>query len=438
MFVKMIYKMNFFNRKKDNEIDKIGVLKASILASNVLKKTEMLLKSYGSRPSGSKISHKIAEEIKKEFEENCDSTDLEEFEFNKKIREIWKKIIPFSFFIIPITTMIGLPIIGNILLIIFYSYGLFTYFFNKKNIEKKFKNDSIGTNVYGIIQPQKEMKKTVFFTAHHDSAKIAGIKAGELEKLAIVYSIAFVSSLIFAFISKTAILNMILGIIFLIPAIYLLRLKDIEGKEFSPGAGDNLVSSSALIALSKYFYKNKPDNTRIVFASFDAEEIGLHGSEAFFKKHVDDFDKTKSEVINLDCLYNVQNLTFLVSDGNSTLNLDSELANKCVHIVKNMGYQAKTEKIPIFVGATDAFSAAKFGYKATTVTATPWKQNICHTLNDTLDKIEPKLIEEVLSLCIKLIEGEEEQKIEKKEEFKKTPNGLKYSFSSITKKKKKS
>ncbi len=49
------------------------------------------------------------------------------------------------------------------------------------------------------------------------------------------------------------------------------------------GADDNASGTSALLFLANYFSKNKPKHS-IVFAAFDAEELGLHGSKAFVDK----------------------------------------------------------------------------------------------------------------------------------------------------------
>ncbi len=46
------------------------------------------------------------------------------------------------------------------------------------------------------------------------------------------------------------------------------------------GADDNASGASALLALASYFSKHKPDHT-LIFAAFDAEEMGLRGAKAF-------------------------------------------------------------------------------------------------------------------------------------------------------------
>lgn len=46
------------------------------------------------------------------------------------------------------------------------------------------------------------------------------------------------------------------------------------------GADDNASGTAGLLKIAAYFAKNKPNNT-IIFASFDAEEMGLQGAKAF-------------------------------------------------------------------------------------------------------------------------------------------------------------
>src|SRR5215831_3429926 len=45
------------------------------------------------------------------------------------------------------------------------------------------------------------------------------------------------------------------------------------------GADDNASGTAALFAIAKYFSTHKPENS-LIFAAFDAEELGLQGSRA--------------------------------------------------------------------------------------------------------------------------------------------------------------
>jgi Zn-dependent M28 family amino/carboxypeptidase len=82
-----------------------------------------------------------------------------------------------------------------------------------------------GANVVGYIEGKKNAKKYVVVTAHYDHV---GVRNGE------IYN----------------------------------------------GADDDASGTAALFALAEYFRKNRPSHS-IIFAAFDAEEGGLHGSRKF-------------------------------------------------------------------------------------------------------------------------------------------------------------
>lgn len=56
----------------------------------------------------------------------------------------------------------------------------------------------------------------------------------------------------------------------------------IRNGEIYHGADDDASGVAAVLAAAKYFSENKPEHS-ILFLLFDAEELGLKGSEAFFK-----------------------------------------------------------------------------------------------------------------------------------------------------------
>ncbi|SEL04905.1 M20/M25/M40 family metallo-hydrolase [Parapedobacter koreensis] len=56
------------------------------------------------------------------------------------------------------------------------------------------------------------------------------------------------------------------------------------------GADDNASGASALLALAAYFSQRQPNHT-LIFAAFDAEEMGLRGARAFVKKPPIPLDK---------------------------------------------------------------------------------------------------------------------------------------------------
>ncbi len=70
--------------------------------------------------------------------------------------------------------------------------------------------------------------------------------------------------------------------------------------EIFNGADDNASGVAGLLQFAKYFSKNKPNNT-LIFAIFDAEEMGLQGAKAFVAKPPVAIEKIKLN-INMDMI----------------------------------------------------------------------------------------------------------------------------------------
>ncbi|HYK76837.1 MAG TPA: M28 family peptidase [Daejeonella sp.] len=66
------------------------------------------------------------------------------------------------------------------------------------------------------------------------------------------------------------------------------------------GADDNASGVSALLALAGYYAKNKPTHT-LIFAAFDAEEMGLQGAKAFVARPPVSLSKIRMN-INMDMI----------------------------------------------------------------------------------------------------------------------------------------
>jgi len=66
------------------------------------------------------------------------------------------------------------------------------------------------------------------------------------------------------------------------------------------GADDNASGVAGLLQFAKYFAKNKPNNT-LIFAIFDAEEMGLQGAKAFVANPPVALDKIKLNM-NMDMI----------------------------------------------------------------------------------------------------------------------------------------
>jgi Zn-dependent M28 family amino/carboxypeptidase len=145
-------------------------------------------------------------------------------------------------------------------------------------------------------------------------------------------------------------------------------------------------------------------HTRIICLSVDGEESGLRGSMAFAKANLDSLKKTKTYVFNMDSLYHKDKLIFFDNDLNLTVNLSKEMANECKEIATSLGYKAKVAKMPLGGGSTDAAAFAQKGIEATNLIAmeiNPAKLEddmVYHTSKDTIDYIQPEVVEQALNI----------------------------------------
>jgi len=180
-----------------------------------------------------------------------------------------------------------------------------------------------------------------------------------------------------------------------------------SSKKVAPGAGDNLVASSIALTMGKYYRSLRDQgkglkHTRLILMSFDAEEEGLRGARAYAKNHEDEFRNIKTYMLNMDCLYDENELFFLTSDLNNFVKLDEKFANELVDIGHQLNIKTKTQPLAFLTGGTDAAELAKKGVSATTIIGMPWtnssRSNVYHTPNDTLDKVSDKVVEDTLNI----------------------------------------
>jgi hypothetical protein len=150
-------------------------------------------------------------------------------------------------------------------------------------------------------------------------------------------------------------------------------------------------------------------HTRIVCLSVDAEENGLRGSMAYVSSHAKELAAIKSYALCYDTLYKSDKLIFFNNDMNLTTDLSESMANDLTSIAKGHGYGARVARMPWGGGSTDAAAFARGGIEATCMLAFDLnvgslpKDLVYHTLKDTTDAIEPKVVEQALNVSIDYI-----------------------------------
>lgn len=318
----------------------------------------------------------------------------------------------------------GLGISMLIFEFVFY-YHYIDFLFPKKE----------GINVIGTIEPTNEAKRQVIISGHHDSAFVFNFldKNPKLYSLRVFGGIGsviliFLYSLIY-FILQILTNNftiqdnpwlLIGNIIFSILILFVLQLWVFRGSEGTPGAGDNLIASSIVIEVGKYFAIQKKENvglkhTRVIIASWDAEEAGLRGAHAYIKENIHNLQNIPTYNLNIDCPYRVDDLFFLTTDINSTVDLSQEMADECVEIAADLGYKAVAKKMEFLLGGTDAGEFGRVEIPATTLVGMPWgntkRAAEYHTPRDTIDAIQPEIVQASIEICKEFIQRQDQKPI---------------------------
>ncbi len=404
-------------------------LQAGKMAKEAIRLTSLWIDKHGSRLVGSKSCRNAAEDIKEELSNHCDYVASDRFSLHPGAFLGWIRLMVILYPISLVLLWINLPLISFLLATLGIMAMCLEFLLYREVLDPFFPTVT-GMNVHGVIEPEKEVRQTVIFSAHHDSARIFNFYAHNphLYKLKIggalgSFGVLFLLSVFqtFSAIGQGTLFSFGLpsgGPLFymvlltgMIPVV--MKLWFFVSTEGTPGAGDNLVSCAMAVQLARYFAKNKDNgnslaHTKVILASFDGEEVGLRGARAFYAKYKDELLKVPTWNFNVDCPYFAKDLFFLTSDINGSVKLSQEMATKCVSIARTMGFEAKSQPIAFLTGGTDAAEAAKVGIQAVSLLAMPWDANnpyaVYHTPKDLPEAIEVEAIEETISIAIRFIE----------------------------------
>lgn len=377
------------------------------MTNNIFELTESIIKKTGPRLTGSQACLESGVLLKDEIGKYSDHVELEEFTVHTGAFLGWIQILVIGYLLSCVFLWLSIPLVSLILSLISVLVLVLQFFLYKHFIDKLWPKKT-AANVVGYVEPLEEVKNTVIVSGHHDSANIFNffIHQPKLYGLRTTGSIGFVFlmmivSIVFIFI-PIPLLKTILSIIMSLGFLLIGQMWFFKNKKATPGAGDNLISSSLAVEIGKHYSQNKLKNTRLLITSFDAEEEGLRGAYAFAKKHEEDFKKTPTYLLNIDCPYYLKDLFFLTSDINGSVKMSIGLAEQLVSIAKEKGYPAKHQPIAFLTGGTDAGELAKKGVIATTLMAMPWTNNVrshvYHTPKDTIDAVEPASISAIVDI----------------------------------------
>lgn len=380
-----------------------------------------VVENFPGRVAGSEAVRKAGLRVKAEFEKYCDAGtvrverfDIHPWSFLKYIPGL--VVLYFAcvalIYFNPALAWISLT---GLTLGLFVFYGQFVRYWH---LLDPFFPRKDAYNVYGSIEPSGEVRQQVVVSAHHDAAYVFHL----LHKVPKYYALLINGGILFLvlgfLVSLTAtvmaLFNILLpqwaAIVLMVGGIFVLPLAFFTTGQVVPGAGDNMIAvaiaseTGGLFGNIKKAGGNALKHTRIIIASFDAEEAGLRGARAFIREHREQLLKTKTYVLNLDTLYKLKALSFLDKDLNSTVQLSHQLAQDCVDIAKDLGYPAVIGAMSFGGGSTDAAAFGEAGIEATNLAAMSFDIKdydqgwVYHTPNDVSKHIEPQAVEAALKI----------------------------------------
>ena len=381
--------------------------------------TDEVVERYPNRLAGTEACRNAANRIEEEFIKNCDTDSVKVEDFTVHPKSFLKYIpgLVVLYFIGAVLLYFGFPLPALLVyaLALFIFYAQFARYWEL--LDPLFPK-ATGYNVYGSIEPEGEVKQQIVVSAHHDAAYVFQllahapkyyaklINAGILFLLLgfLVSLIGTVLALFHVHIPWWVSVALIAGGVFQLPLAFFTT------EEVSPAAGDNMIAVAIASETAKLFHQAKQAgtnplrHTRLIVASFDAEEAGLRGARAFCKQHGEELLRTKTYVFNIDTLYKLEDLSFLVKDLNATVKLSRAMAQDCVDTAESLGYRSGIAVMPFGAGSTDAAEFGKLGVEAINMAGISFDISkfgeglVYHTRNDVTKYIEPELVEAALRI----------------------------------------
>ncbi len=383
--------------------------------------TDEVVENFPGRVAGSEAVHKAGLRISEEFAKYCDAgtVKVERFDIHP-----WSflKYIPglVVLYFACVALLLFAPALAwlafaGLALGLFVFYGQFVRYWHL--LDPLFPRRQ-AYNVYGSIEPSGEVKQQVVVSAHHDAAYVfhllhrvpkyyALLINGGILFLVLGFLVSLVATVLLIF---NILLPQWAAIALMVGGIFVLPLAFFTTGQVVPGAGDNMIAVAIASEIGGLFGNIKKSggnalkHTRLIIASFDAEEAGLRGARAFIRAHREELLKTKTYVLNLDTLYKLKALSFLDKDLNSTVKLSHQLAQDCVDIAKDLGYPAIIGAMSFGGGSTDAAAFGEAGIEATNLAAMSFDLKdydrgwVYHTPNDVSKHIEPEAVEAALKI----------------------------------------
>jgi aminopeptidase YwaD len=394
------------------------------MAKAALATTKDLLSRYRFRLAGSLQCRLAAQEIASALHECCDRCHEEPFVLHPKALWWLGKMLAVIYTAATLLSLLGgiFLWIGSLLCLIGFVYGLAQYIFYSRLFDPLFRSAE-GRNVVGTLEPANAADRRVVLVSHHDSPYIFSF----LERLQpIAFARLSLGMLSYAWLTMylifLAIKQLLSGqaqhsrgaLLWLVAigALFALQLFLMMSRRPSPGAGDNLNSTSMNIEVAKHFTRCKDSdkqlqNTRLVVLSTDGEEIGQRGAIEYVRAHLPELRRMPTYVLNIDSVYYLQDLAVLTRDRHGRVKLSSSMVDTLLRIAKKYQINIRAKPIPFGGGGTDAAAFAVKGIETTGLIAQPTgllrNDHLYHTSKDTAEMIDERAVSAIISIIIEYV-----------------------------------
>lgn len=380
--------------------------------------TKRLIERYGPRLAGSEASRLCADELAREAGSVADSAAAADFAvrpgaFLGFIR-LLVVLYALGVLALPFAASASASLVGVGVAILVLEFFLY-----KEPLDPFFPR-RVGRNVHAVLEPSGRAERQLIVSGHHDSARVFNFYIDQPERYAArvyggmgSFAALWLASLALAALGAGQAARIVAAVLFAAGFALVAPLWRFAGKEGTPGAGDNLVASAIALEIMREF-RSRLDTgsgltrTRLIFASFDAEEAGLRGARAWVRANRRLLEELPAWHYNMDCVYSAEHGRFLTNDVNGSVKLDEGFARDCAAAAEAEGFTAKIEPIAFLTGGTDAAETAKAGVRATTLIAMPWSNDersaAYHTPGDTIEAVSPRAVELALKVGIRVAE----------------------------------
>jgi len=396
---------------------------------------DTICKKFGPRYSCSEAEKNANIWIKKELDQFCDETFIDEFEtrpamYPQGFTKVAGILVGISPLFMPL--IFPFPIISLILVILGITVLYSELFLMKGWIGFLFKTKK-SSNVFGIIKPTEEVKFRIVFEGHTDSAKEMNIASYKLRARQIIgrvglyflfHTIIFslwkfiaqlVSGLSIVIVNWGVVSITVLDLIYFIPLViiypfFILLLKGFLGKTVVLGANDNLSATAVAVAIGKHLSENRPKNVEVWIGSQGSEEVGDKGAGAFVEKYGEQGILENSYTVVLECCGAAEAIAIIEKD------MHRAIYDKEMNILLEEAYNAaKAEnpdilnlrKVSLKIGACDACQYIHKGYKASAIFGVEEHKNKAvnwHSVKDAPENINKKVLKDFLEVSLKFIE----------------------------------